>query len=618
MQRIRSLVSLSLLFVAGASVPAQARPYTAPQAATLTVELSSAARADVVVIANARGADPELFARGVEARTDAGGKARLELAPGVWRVSTLVGADGAVALSELQFIKQGGSASLALAPTAGDLPFAGTVEGAQGEARVHCERREDGALVHARCDAQGAFRLVLPRGTWRAFASAGGLRSEWMDRRNPEGNKLVLAPVLDPLRAPSAEQQASLNKSLRSWKASLPGADELAELAERVGEARVVGVGDALRGTRQEFELTAALFKRLVEQHGFQLLAIDAPVAELWRLDGYLLSGAGDPAALLRDNSWGDLARAEFLELLRWMRAWNADEKHERKLRLAGLDVLHTRVAAAIMQEFYPKVDPLTGERFAAWMALYRQVDARGVPQYGRLDEQGRMSSRLMMADLTGIWPDERENYTKFVSEAEYESTGVVLRSLGHCEEVLRMQSEGWPMRMREQHMHTTLEAALERCGADAKALVWARDSIAGVAGEADLGSLGAWLRAAHGARYVSIGLQLGRGQALLEDGRQAGDAPGPLAVVELAAPVAGSLEAVLGAGGAAGGVLDLRKLDAEDPARAWLASERLRRELAGPWLGEQSLYRRWTPATGNDLLVWLRDVTPATVLKSD
>ncbi|MBK7878359.1 MAG: erythromycin esterase family protein [Planctomycetes bacterium] len=584
--------------------------------------------AGVTIVASPLGADAELFPVAGSTETDANGEFDLRVDEGLYSISVLErGAEAkthAALLARERAVASWTGARCELARAEVDLPMAGSVTSEDGTpamgARVHVERREDGAMLHVEADAKGAFAITLPRGTWRAFAERGALSSEWQDRVGPAGHKLVLASRAANLRAPApaavVDELAAALAHAKAPAGDRVAANELpldvAALAKELSAARIVGVGDALRGTHEELAFGAQLFRALVEQHGFQLLALDAPFGELWNLNTWLLTGEVDGDALFGALSWGEWTTVELQELLRWMRAWNADEKHTKKLQVVGLDVLHTRATAVYLTDYYPRADMVAGQRFSGWMAAFRTVTDKGLPPYERFDEEDRESLRLMMSDLVSVYPDERDNYTQHVSVAEYEIAGQHIRTLGACEEILRLGGQGWTTRDRERFMPERLDWMLARCGEGAKAMVWARNALVGVQGEAEFGSLGWWLKHQHGDAFTSLAVCVGSGNARLPDGTVETKGNPPPATFKLAEPAPGTLEHAFAATKKPAGVVDVRRLPEKGAARAWLGAEHLRRGLDGGWRGELTLLRRAATGGEFDRVVWVRDVRAA------
>ncbi|MFD5725215.1 erythromycin esterase family protein [Streptomyces sp. NPDC058368] len=101
--------------------------------------------------------------------------------------------------------------------------------------------------------------------------------------------------------------------------------DDLRPLAPLVRDARIVALGAATRQTRELSEVAHRVARLLVEEEGFRSVVLEGDDPGRLGLAAYVATGAGDPGAMLAE------ARAfwrtgEFLELVRWMRAYN--ERH--------------------------------------------------------------------------------------------------------------------------------------------------------------------------------------------------------------------------------------------------------------------------------------------------
>lgn len=622
--------SLALILFAGAradaacvQTPAPAPAKPAATRGTLEGELRDAAGtplADVRVSALPLGVEPELCASLASTRTDAQGRFRFELESGAYFVGALPRGELDAVLSERLAVGPGRTPRAELVAVADTLPleFQGRVQRADGkpaaQALVVLQRREDGAGLVPEVDADGRFRVRAPRGTWRALAHEGASRSEWVDRHGPDEHALLLAPIVEPLAPAPAEALEELRTKLAPAKDGDLGVDALTKV---IGDARVVALGDALRGTHEEQALVSSLFRRLVEQRGFRVLAIDAPFGDVWKLDEFVRGGAGDARALVQGLSWGEWNTEELFELVNWMREWNAGDAHANKLGLVGLDPTHPAAAAAVLQDYFPKVDPIMGVRFVYWVAPFRQVNELGLPRYEALEEDSRIALKFSITDLFEMFPDVKEDYVKRSSEAEYLRARANLTTIRQCEEIMRLRSEGWTTRDRERHMATNVQLALERAGEGSKALVVARNSFAGVGGAAEFGSLGWWLQDGFGAQFVALGVLLGRGSARLPDALSDAGARPAVSVVTLGGPAAGSLEDAFTSTGKDGGVLDLRTLKADGAARRWMSAERARRSLDAAWLGELASLRRATPLEEVHAYVWFATVTPSRALST-
>lgn len=99
---------------------------------------------------------------------------------------------------------------------------------------------------------------------------------------------------------------------------------DLQALRKLIGDARIVSLGEATHGTREIFELKHRLIEFLATDMGFTIFSIEANMPEAYRLNDYVLHGTGDPAELLRGLYFWTWNTEEVLDLIRWMREFNA------------------------------------------------------------------------------------------------------------------------------------------------------------------------------------------------------------------------------------------------------------------------------------------------------
>jgi erythromycin esterase len=124
--------------------------------------------------------------------------------------------------------------------------------------------------------------------------------------------------------------------------AAKPLTRDLDAFGAMVGDARVVGVGEATHSTAEFYTLNQRLFRYLVTEKGFTTFARELSWSTGVRLNDYVLYGKGDPRSIFHDEVKGpyDLFdNREFLGLVQWMRAYNAG--HPKKVQFMGADLLY-------------------------------------------------------------------------------------------------------------------------------------------------------------------------------------------------------------------------------------------------------------------------------------
>src|SRR5437016_9672435 len=95
----------------------------------------------------------------------------------------------------------------------------------------------------------------------------------------------------------------------------------------------------------------------LVEKLGFTVFAIEGNWPESLAVNDYVLGGQGDPAEALAGMYFWTWDTQEMLDMMRWMRRYNQDPAHVKKLKFVGFDMQTARVAVANVEHYLQRVD---------------------------------------------------------------------------------------------------------------------------------------------------------------------------------------------------------------------------------------------------------------------
>src|SRR5262245_22831300 len=133
------------------------------------------------------------------------------------------------------------------------------------------------------------------------------------------------------------------------------GFADMQALKPLIGNARIVSLGEATHGTREFFQLKHRMLEFLATEMGFTIFSIEANMPEAYRLNDYVLNGTGDPAELLRGMYFWTWNTEEVLEMIRWMRAFNASGRG--RVQFTGFDMQTHTVALDILQQFVRRYD---------------------------------------------------------------------------------------------------------------------------------------------------------------------------------------------------------------------------------------------------------------------
>lgn len=153
----------------------------------------------------------------------------------------------------------------------------------------------------------------------------------------------LAATLAVPAYADQADVVAWLDRTAVGLASTDPRAplDDLHAMGRMIGPATVVGLGESTHGSREQFRVKHRLVRYLVEQRRFRTVAFETDFAGGVEMDRYVVTGEGDPEALVRDMSSPMWGTEEIRDLLVWMRDYN--RTHADKVRFHGTDVLTLR-----------------------------------------------------------------------------------------------------------------------------------------------------------------------------------------------------------------------------------------------------------------------------------
>ncbi|MGW1177817.1 erythromycin esterase family protein [Kitasatospora sp. NPDC002543] len=157
----------------------------------------------------------------------------------------------------------------------------------------------------------------------------------------------------DPATARRSVVVEALESVARPLRTTEPGGGtaDLSALVRMIGDAEVVGLGEATHGSHEFFAMKHRLFRCLVEERGFTTFALETSWTSGLRIDEYVRGGPGDARQVVKealgDSPWD---REEFADLIAWMRSYNAG--HPRKpVRFLGDDLGLPRLGDRIFDE---------------------------------------------------------------------------------------------------------------------------------------------------------------------------------------------------------------------------------------------------------------------------
>lgn len=277
----------------------------------------------------------------------------------------------------------------------------------------------------------------------------------------------------------------------------------LDKLLARIGDRRIVMLGEASHGSAEFYEMRARITRELIEKKGFTLVAVEADWPDAAHIDRYIHGMEPDP--LLENRPFSRFptwmwANQSVLDFVRWLKAHNKlSASTDRQTGFYGLDLYSLFSSIEVVLNYLDEVDPQTAQvarmRYGCLLPWSNDPSLYGqfviTRQYRACEKdvvsalQDLLKNRITYTERDGEKFFNAEQNARLVANAER-----YYRTLYYAED------NSW--NQRDQHMFDTLQSILAFKGTEAKAVVWEHNSHIGDAratqmsarGELNIGQL--------------------------------------------------------------------------------------------------------------------------------
>ncbi|WP_426957013.1 erythromycin esterase family protein [Muricoccus radiodurans] len=421
----------------------------------------------------------------------------------------------------------------------------------------------------------------------------------------------------------------TLPDQIRAAAEPLPDLDDPAfgTLFDRFGNTRVVLLGEASHGTSEFYRARAAITRRLVERHGFSIVAVEADWPDAASLDRHVRdrptpAQAEPPFRRFPTWMWRNTDFSAFTESLR---RWNLARPYAERAGFYGLDLYNLSGSIRAVLDYLDREDPdaarVARERYGCLMPWAEEPQDYGrmalMTGHARCEEAVVTMLRDMLGhQLDGVSGDD-EGFLDATANAR-----LVKNAEAYYRAMYHRSAESW--NLRDTHMFETLCAVLESRGPNARAVVWAHNSHIGDASQTDMGrdrgelNIGQLCRARFGREAALIGFGTHTGTVAC-----ATDWDDPMEVKRVNPSRPDSYERLAHDSGVPRFLLDLRE-GVHDELRARLMDPRLERFIGVIYRPETERWSHYSECIlpGQfDAYVWFdetRAVTPTSTAQTD
>jgi erythromycin esterase-like protein len=384
-------------------------------------------------------------------------------------------------------------------------------------------------------------------------------------------------------------------------------------------------LGEASHGTSEFYRARAAISKRLIERHGFNIVAAEADWPDAATIDRYVRHREpreGEQNAFERFPTWMWRNR-EFDQFIRWLHRHNANRPYEQMCGFYGLDLYNLSGSMHAVIDFLEREDHelarLAHRRYGCLEPWAEEPQLYGrnalIDGYARCEIGAVQMLKDLLQKQVDCFAEECDEWLDAAANA---------RLVKDAEEYYRVMYHGsaasW--NLRDTHMFDTLNMILDAKGPGSKAIVWAHNSHIGNAAFTDMGmhrdelNIGQLVKEKYDASARLIGFGTHTGTVAAAD-----DWDAPMKVKQVRQSLPESYERVSHDSETRSFLLDLREGEVGREIREALRQQRLERFIGVIYRPETERWSHYSEAIlprQFDAWIWFDETHAVTPLPGE
>lgn len=267
--------------------------------------------------------------------------------------------------------------------------------------------------------------------------------------------------------------------AIRQQSYHLQSKADLQPLFDRIGDARIVMLGEASHGTHEYYTWRAHISKRLIEEKGFNFIAVEGDWPDCYRLNRFIKGY--DPAkrspvdVLQHFKRWPTWmwANWEIVAFANWLQKHNTGLPLNKKVGFYGLDVYSLWESMESIMQYLQKTDIAAlkvAEEAYQCFEPYKKEEGQS---YARA---AMFVPELCQNEVVDLLKKVRQKLPTYDSDFEnvFSAEQNALVAV-NAEKYYRAMIQGGPhsWNVRDRHMADTLDRLLKFHGKSSKAIVW-------------------------------------------------------------------------------------------------------------------------------------------------
>jgi erythromycin esterase len=467
-----------------------------------------------------------------------------------------------------------------------------------------------GDLFYSEVQADGSYQVTVPKGTaYKVQLDSPGMKAMPVVTGSGSDRPCDLEALV-PQPAPGEvvswiKQQAVVLDTAEPGH----GFADLQPLKEIIADARVVGLGEASHGTREIFQMKHRLLEFLVTEMGFTVFAMESFWSDGLAVNDYVLYGKGDLTRLMA-GMYVVWDTQEVLALIEWMRTYNANPAHRKKVKFYGADIQDSRVGAEYVTRYLEKVDPDFIKQVGQVLSILRDRRVFGI--IFRYSQQECTALNNQMNEFLLQFDRRKAAYVQKSSEREWREARHLVRYLQQFVSyaVAGIASDYDPLDLRDRAMAENIRWILDNEPPGTRIVYWAHNYHITAAQYPTYSSvpMGMYLKQVLGGDYISIGFEFNRGTFQSRDSTPS-QTPGFMRSFTLDS-IPGSFAAALARTGIPMFLLDLRRLPGPGVVHDWFFAPQVFKSIDSVYANEKDIQRWFKVPVHFDAVIFFENTT--------
>ncbi len=270
---------------------------------------------------------------------------------------------------------------------------------------------------------------------------------------------------------------------------------DLDPLIDKLSNSRLVLLGEASHGTHEYYTWRTTISKRLIEEHGFNFIAVEGDWPDFYRLNRYVKhhsEGSANSLDLLKEfNRWPTWmwANWETEALVEWLHNHNRDLPVNDRVGIYGLDVYSLWESMEVIMNYLKKNDPSLLPSAKRAIGCFEPYSDEMGMAYAR--SLSRLLPETCESEVVALLRDIKEHAQYYLNsdvEASLnmeQNAHIAKNAEKYYRSMIYLNESSW--NVRDHHMMDTLKRLLDFHGSDAKAIIWEHNTHVGDARATDM-----------------------------------------------------------------------------------------------------------------------------------